>query len=680
MNNKKVLKLLVASSAIAGGIGLSGNVVQATENNNNNTANRNDLSKSATKVSIQTSGKVINVNSNLSVRSDAGENYDTIGYLCNGQDVEILSQKGDWYRISFNGREGYVSRKYISTEKDDGQASIDNETNRQETINETKKNGKAINVNTTLNIRQSASLDSAILGTLKNGDTFEIISKNGEWYNIKSHNIVGFISAKYVQEVSENQTTIENVIQTMTENYVAEKSESSISTEQGVVVNVQSNLRVRSSASLSSSTIGYLLNGQSVSIKGETAGWYNINFHGHNAYVSKEYIQKGEAHTPASLTQARTSGTGKVVNVSSSLNIRSGAGTNYSIVGSLSNGATVNIIEKSGSWYHINHNGVTGYVSGEYIQEVSGNGGSSSGESAASGTGKVVNISSSLNIRSGAGTNHSIVGSLSNGATVSIIGKNGSWYHINHNGVTGYVSGEYIQEVSGGNSTGESISSGKGQVYNVSSNLRVRSAPSTHSLVLGYLLGGEIVNIIGNSNGWVHINYKGSTGYVSAEYIKPVDNNTLTNASSTFSKVYDAMRAHLGSPYVWGGSGEYLTTSSLNALKATFSSQAARGMYDRASQYVDQGYRAFDCSGLMQWGFRQAGISIGRTTYDQINDGYEVSLSSLQPGDLLFYSNKSHVGMYIGNGQWIESPNQNADIRIANVPWSKVTRARRVIK
>ena len=139
------------------------------------------------------------------------------------------------------------------------------------------------------------------------------------------------------------------------------------------------------------------------------------------------------------------------------------------------------------------------------------------------------------------------------------------------------------------------------------------------------------------------------------------------------------MKQHIGSPYVWGGSGEYLTTASLNSLKKTYPVQAAEGMYNRAAQYVDRGFRAFDCSGLMQWGFKQVGISIGRSTWDQINNGYEVSVNALQPGDLLFYSNLQHVGMYIGNGQWIESPNSSADVRIATVPWSKIGKVRRIL-
>ena len=750
MNKKKILKLLVASSTIAGGIGLTTNVVQATEVNND--IKKDGLTQDKTRVSQRTLATIINVNSNLNVRLDAGINYDTIGYVCNNDEVEILSEKEDWYRISFNGREGYVSKKYVSIKGEDEKT--------KNTTEDLIKKGKVVNINSTLNIRQAAEANSSILGTLKNGDIFEIISKSGEWYNIKSNNIVGFIKASYVQEITGNKTTIENVIETITEDYQENTYESKAPTEKGVVINISSNLRVRIGASTSSATIGYLLNGQAVSIKGEVSGWYKIDFNGREGYVSKEYIQKGSSHTPTisntsasglgkvinisssinirsgagtehsvvgtlhnsetvnileksgdwyhvshngitgyifaeylqevssessskSQVSSRTlNKTGKVVNISSSLNIRSGAGTGHSIVGTLHNGAIVNIIEKSGDWYHINHNGVNGYVSAQYLQEVSS--GNTSNENTPAPaptptplnkTGKVVNISSSLNIRSGAGTGHSIVGTLHNGATVNIVEKSGDWYHISHNGVNGYVSAQYLQEISSGNSANGNAS-GKGYVYNITSNLRVRAAASTNSLILGYLSNGESVDIVGSSNGWIHINYKGTTAYVSSEYIRIGEpDSSSVNSSAIFNRVYNIMKAHIGSPYIWGGSGEYLTTSSLNSLKARFPGHN----YSRAERYVNQGYRAFDCSGLMQWGFRQVGINIGRTTYDQIYNGHEVSLSSLQPGDLLFYSDLGHVGMYIGNGQWIEAPNSNSNVRVVSVPWSKITRARRVI-
>ena len=319
---------------------------------------------------------------------------------------------------------------------------------------------------------------------------------------------------------------------------------------------------------------------------------------------------------------------------------------------------------------------MTGYVSAQYLQEVS-EGTSTPTPTPVNKTGKVVNISSSLNIRSGAGTGYSIVGTLYNGQTVNILEKSGDWYHISHNGVTGYVSAQYLQEIASGSSSNEgAISSGEGVVYNITTNLRVRAAASTNSLVLGYLYNGDRVKILGASNGWTQIEYKGTTGYVSSEYIRSADSSSSVDATAIFNKVYSIMREHVGSPYVWGGSGEYLTTSSLNALKSRFPGHN----YSRAERYVNQGYRAFDCSGLMQWGFRQVGINIGRTTYDQINNGDKVSLSNLQPGDLLFNKDITHVGMYVGNGQWIEAPNSNADIRVVAVPWSRITEARRVIK
>ncbi|CAM5413898.1 hypothetical protein SAVIM338S_02205 [Streptomyces avidinii] len=74
------------------------------------------------------------------------------------------------------------------------------------------------------------------------------------------------------------------------------------------------------------------------------------------------------------------------------------------------------------------------------------------------------------------------------------------------------------------------------------------------------------------------------------------------------------------------------------------------------------GPNAFDCSGLTQWAYRQAGIKIGRTTFDQVKDGQKVGLGELQPGDLVFYSNLQHVGLYAGNGKVFHAANPSAGI------------------
>ncbi len=71
----------------------------------------------------------------------------------------------------------------------------------------------------------------------------------------------------------------------------------------------------------------------------------------------------------------------------------------------------------------------------------------------------------------------------------------------------------------------------------------------------------------------------------------------------------------------------------------------------------------FDCSGLVQQAWASAGVSIPRTTYDQWSALPHVSMSALQPGDLIFYSGTGHVAMYVGNGNIIDAPQTGQQIR-----------------
>ena len=75
------------------------------------------------------------------------------------------------------------------------------------------------------------------------------------------------------------------------------------------------------------------------------------------------------------------------------------------------------------------------------------------------------------------------------------------------------------------------------------------------------------------------------------------------------------------------------------------------------------GPNSFDCSGLTQWSYAQAGVHITRTTYTQINEGTRIGRSSLKPGDLVFFNNTAHVGLYAGNNQILHAPKPGAYVR-----------------
>ncbi|MET8942220.1 NlpC/P60 family protein [Streptomyces sp. NPDC004542] len=105
-------------------------------------------------------------------------------------------------------------------------------------------------------------------------------------------------------------------------------------------------------------------------------------------------------------------------------------------------------------------------------------------------------------------------------------------------------------------------------------------------------------------------------------------------SSSTYAtkaeKAIAFARAQIGKPYVWGATGP----------------------------------DSYDCSGLTQAAWKAAGVSLPRTTYDQVDVGTTVSLADAQPGDLIFfYDDVSHVGVYIGNGMMIHAPKPGAYVR-----------------
>jgi peptidoglycan DL-endopeptidase CwlO len=93
-----------------------------------------------------------------------------------------------------------------------------------------------------------------------------------------------------------------------------------------------------------------------------------------------------------------------------------------------------------------------------------------------------------------------------------------------------------------------------------------------------------------------------------------------------------AMR-YLGVPYVWGGSSP----------------------------------SGFDCSGLVSYVFAQIGVSLPHSSYSQFGIGTPVSIGELQPGDLVFFTGASHVGIYIGGGQFIHAPHTGDVVKISSL-------------
>ncbi|MFK4185856.1 NlpC/P60 family protein [Streptomyces sparsogenes] len=112
-----------------------------------------------------------------------------------------------------------------------------------------------------------------------------------------------------------------------------------------------------------------------------------------------------------------------------------------------------------------------------------------------------------------------------------------------------------------------------------------------------------------------------------------------------------------------GGSGATAPSGSSDTSGGSYSTRADKAVAFARSQlgkpYVwgATGPNSYDCSGLTQAAWKAAGVSLPRTTWDQVKVGTRVSTSDLQPGDLVFfYDDISHVGLYIGDGMMIHAP------------------------
>ncbi|WP_459248695.1 C40 family peptidase [Streptomyces youssoufiensis] len=112
--------------------------------------------------------------------------------------------------------------------------------------------------------------------------------------------------------------------------------------------------------------------------------------------------------------------------------------------------------------------------------------------------------------------------------------------------------------------------------------------------------------------------------------------------------------------------------------RAAAAVRAAQSAIGAPYAWGQSGPGSFDCSGLTQWAWRQAGVAVPRTSQGQAGVGQRVPLSQAQPGDLVVYrGDASHVGMYVGGGQVIHAPHPGANVRYDPVGMMPVTSVNR---
>ncbi len=225
-------------------------------------------------------------------------------------------------------------------------------------------------------------------------------------------------------------------------------------------------VNIRSGPGTNYTKVGAITKGAQVEVIKQAGDWCEIRFAGNKTgWVSSSLIsvkatsqsQPVVSTTSSSTVSATGSGTTTVEVTGTTVNLRQGPGTSYKVVGKVSKGTVLTVVDKSGDWYKITGQGIpVGYISSSLVKirnNVATTGSSSTQGSVAQGTqNKAALVTGQVvNLRSGPGTSYSKVGQLVKGDTVQVLKSSSDWYLVKtESGAQGWVAGWLVQVVTSG--------------------------------------------------------------------------------------------------------------------------------------------------------------------------------------------------------------------------------------
>lgn len=224
--------------------------------------------------------------------------------------------------------------------------------------------------------------------------------------------------------------------------------------------------------------------------------------------------------------------------------------------------------------------------------------------------------------------------------------------------------------------------------------LTVRKGPSTSTEAINGLSKNDKVDIIGETDGWYQIKLKGEVGYVSAKYIS--DTKVTETTSRSGSTIRNAEEQEKTEEVEETNTETEETDETDTNTVSSSTGISGVEVVEYAKQYLGYKYVAggsspsigFDCSGFTIYVYKHFGISLNRSSRDQIKNGVAVSKNNLQPGDILIFNGSSntsigHVGIYVGGNDFIHAANSREGVIITSLSSSyyqkRYVGARRVI-
>ena len=257
--------------------------------------------------------------------------------LSKGTTVAVLNNSSSWYKVSVNGKEGYVSGEYLTGT----------------TATDVALGTGTVKCSSSVNFRSAPNTSSTSYGELKNGTKVNVVGVSSGWYKVTYNGKTGYIHPDYITLASSSAGTA-----------IAPSNTVTSTTGTAGTVKCSSSVNLRSEANTSSSILAELKNGTKITVVSTANGWCKVTYSGKTGYIKQDYVSTTGS---ASNNTSASTGTAAVVKCSSTVNFRSAASTSSTVLGELKNGTAITVLSTSNGWSKVSYAGKAGYISADYL-------------------------------------------------------------------------------------------------------------------------------------------------------------------------------------------------------------------------------------------------------------------------------------------------------------------------
>lgn len=252
----------------------------------------------------------------LNLRSEPSTSSSVVALLNAGEELEILSEEDDWYKVKHGSKEGYVSKDYVKVDETTttNQTTTDNEdepSNTDTTNNGIVNNGTVILKNN-VTIKILPLINATSIGEAKAGEEVTIVTSANKWVFIQTDELSGWIlnpeiEITTVPDNNEEDTQTEQEPDNTEDEYLDEENqdEEEISTNNSDTTYTESTTKyinassvyVRSKPSTDSEIVTTLIRNTDVTVTGENGDWYKVKYSTYTGYIHKDLLSDTKTET-----------------------------------------------------------------------------------------------------------------------------------------------------------------------------------------------------------------------------------------------------------------------------------------------------------------------------------------------------------------------------------------------